>query len=232
MKNLIITTGIALASTLLIAHTTLAQGNEISDNEQFEINCSGPNGNTIEGTPMWESFTGKIITKSVCPTNAKVGIQVDNPQANLHISSRLKKIEEGPLLIIENADEKVLQLSNSGVLNAREIRVNLDQWPDYVFKNDYRLISIDSLKSFIDTKGHLPNIPSAKVIESEGLNLGESNKLLMEKVEELTLYLIAQDKEQKSIKASLKQQQKLLNAQQELLLKQTLIIEKISNNLK
>ena len=67
-------------------------------------------------------------------------------------------------------------------------------WPDYVFDKAYPLMSLAELEAFIGTNGHLPNVPKAETIEKEGLSLGEMNKLLMEKVEELTLYLIGQQK--------------------------------------
>jgi hypothetical protein len=68
-------------------------------------------------------------------------------------------------------------------------------WPDYVFKKDYRLPSLAEVKTYIDQNQHLPEIPSVQEITKEGLNLGEMNKLLLKKVEELTLYLIEQHKQ-------------------------------------
>jgi hypothetical protein len=74
-------------------------------------------------------------------------------------------------------------------------------WPDYVFKPAYSLPSLAEVKTYIDQNHHLPEIPSAEQIEKDGLNLGEMNKLLVKKVEELTLYLIELNKQ-------VKQQQK------------------------
>ncbi|MDX1444609.1 hypothetical protein [Lishizhenia sp.] len=235
MKNLNLTTRIiAIASVVLTSSFSIAQSvpDDELQNGDLEINCKDKFGNTINGTPSWASYPGKIVTVSQCPTNAKVGIQVMNPEANLHINSGLSKTANSTILLVENNHEKVLKLSNEGVLYAREIRVNLDTWPDYVFEKEYSLMSLDSLESYIDKNGHLPNIPAADSVVSEGLDLGTSNKLLMEKVEELTLYLIAQNKEQEQLKATLEEQQKLLKTQQELLVQQTLIIQQICANLK
>jgi hypothetical protein len=69
-------------------------------------------------------------------------------------------------------------------------------WPDYVFKKDYTLPSLTDVKTYIDQNQHLPEIPSAQQIEKDGVNLGEMNKLLLKKVEELTLYLIESNKKQ------------------------------------
>jgi hypothetical protein len=74
-------------------------------------------------------------------------------------------------------------------------------WPDYVFKKDYALPSLADVKTYIDQNQHLPEIPSAQQIEKDGINLGEMNKLLLKKVEELTLYLI-------EMKTKLESQQK------------------------
>ena len=84
-------------------------------------------------------------------------------------------------------DEK---LAVNGIIHAQEIRVDLTGWPDYVFEKDYKLPTLEEVAQHIEREGHLINIPSAKEIEAKGANLGEMNKLLLEKVEELTLYLI------------------------------------------
>ena len=66
----------------------------------------------------------------------------------------------------------------------------VDSWPDYVFAADYKLNSLSYVKDFIAQNKHLPNIPSAAEIEKNGIQLGDMTKRLMEKVEELTLYVI------------------------------------------
>lgn len=79
-------------------------------------------------------------------------------------------------------------------------------WPDYVFKQDYILLSLKQVEQHIKEKGHLPNIPSAKEVEEKGsYSLGEMTKKLLEKVEELTLYTIQQEKRIKALEAKLAQ---------------------------
>ncbi len=63
-------------------------------------------------------------------------------------------------------------------------------WPDYVFADDYKLKPLSEVKKYINENKHLPNIPAASEIEKNGIQLGDMNKRLMEKVEELTLYII------------------------------------------
>lgn len=85
------------------------------------------------------------------------------------------------------------KLGVDGKLRAREVRVDIDQWADYVFHNNYLLPTLDEVKTHIKEKGHLINVPSAEEIEANGIELGEMNKLLLEKIEELTLYILQQD---------------------------------------
>ena len=92
---------------------------------------------------------------------------------------------------------------------ARQIRVNLDNsWPDYVFSDDYRLMPLNEVETFIKQNGHLPNVQPAIEIEEEGVDLGETNRVLMEKVEELTLYLIEQQKVLEQVQLELEELKK------------------------
>lgn len=84
-------------------------------------------------------------------------------------------------------------------------------WSDYVFKPTYKLIPLSEVKTYIDQNQHLPEIPSEEEVKKDGINLGEMNKLLLKKVEELTLYLIEKDNETKSLKAGKDAQQKQLD---------------------
>ncbi len=86
------------------------------------------------------------------------------------------------------------KLAVNGDIHAKEVKLDLVGWPDYVFEEDYELSSLTEVEQHIQEKGHLPNIPSATEIEKNGAKLGEINKKLLEKIEELTLYTIAQEK--------------------------------------
>ena len=132
----------------------------------------------------------------------------------------------------ESDGRKILQLHNDGLLRAREVKVDEKSWPDYVFKPDYDLMPLKEVKSFITENGHLPNVPSAEIVESEGVNLGETARITMEKVEELTLYTIEQqdqlDEQNKLIKnqqEQLDEQKSVIEAQQEVLKEQSELIE-------
>lgn len=96
-------------------------------------------------------------------------------------------------------------LNIGGKAIAEEVRVQLRaSWPDYVFKNGYELMPLAQLETFIKANNRLPNIPKADVLEKEGTDLGEMQRKMMEKIEELTLHLIQQQKEIEALKTALK----------------------------
>jgi hypothetical protein len=97
------------------------------------------------------------------------------------------------------------QFAVNGSAIATSITVQLrTNWPDYVFKKGYTLPVLSDVKTYIDRNHHLPEIPSEQEVAKNGINLGEMNKLLLKKVEELTLYLIEKDKNEKENTAQLK----------------------------
>lgn len=98
------------------------------------------------------------------------------------------------------------KLAVEGILGAREIKVtSANPWADYVFDKNYKLKSLAELEYFVQENKHLPGIPSAKEIkENGGFELGQMNTKLLEKVEELTLYVIELKKENDEIKKSIK----------------------------
>ena len=96
------------------------------------------------------------------------------------------------------------KLDVNGTIHAKEVRVDLNSWPDYVFEEDYKLPTIKEVKQFIKQKGHLQGVPSAKEVKKEGMMLGGMDAKLLQKIEELTLYLIKQNEEIASLKEELK----------------------------
>ncbi|MBS1534434.1 MAG: hypothetical protein JST78_05095 [Bacteroidetes bacterium] len=93
----------------------------------------------------------------------------------------------------------------TGGILADEVRVNLSSggtWADYVFAKGYNLKPLTEVEQFIKNEGHLPNVPSAKQIQEDGIALGEMAKIQQEKIEELTLYIIALNKEIQALKAA------------------------------
>lgn len=104
------------------------------------------------------------------------------------------------------------KLSVKGKIRAEEVKV-YNTWADYVFSKDYELPDLKEVEKYIAKNGHLKNVPSAKEITKNGLELGEMIKIQQEKIEELTLYLIEQNKrieEQNKDLQELKTQIKIL----------------------
>ena len=100
------------------------------------------------------------------------------------------------------------RLSVDGKIMCEEVRVNLSEnWPDYVFNKNYKLMPVNELDGFIKTNGHLPNIPSSSKIKSAGLEVGEMQRLMMEKIEELSLYIINQQKQIEELKVQIEKNQ-------------------------
>jgi hypothetical protein len=88
------------------------------------------------------------------------------------------------------------KLAVEGLIGARSVKVLSvgTAWPDYVFKSSYRLRPLSEVESYIQANQHLPEVPSADEVAKEGINLGEMDAALLKKIEELTLYLIEQNK--------------------------------------
>ena len=101
-----------------------------------------------------------------------------------------------------NLDNENLALASGyrlkvfGKIISEEVRIQLKSaWPDYVFEKNYKKLSLGELEKYVDEHKHLPNIPSAKEIEKDGQHLGEMQRKMLEKIEELSLYVIELKKE-------------------------------------
>ncbi|MBG6130524.1 hypothetical protein IWQ47_001393 [Aquimarina sp. EL_43] len=92
-------------------------------------------------------------------------------------------------------------LAIDGITKTKEVIVKPNVWSDFVFEPDYRLPSLEEVEQHIKTNGHLKNIPSEKEVLKKGISIGEMNAKLLQKVEELTLYTIQQEKEIKRLKS-------------------------------
>ena len=91
----------------------------------------------------------------------------------------------------------------SGKFEAKEIKVTTTPTADFVFANDYKLPTLESVEKHIKEKKHLPEIASAVTMEKEGVNIGEFQIKLLQKIEELTLYIIQQNKKIESLEAKI-----------------------------
>ena len=119
-------------------------------------------------------------------------------------------IKDGGNVGIGTTTPGSFKLAVEGKIGAREVKVTLQNpWPDYVFNQGYQRMSLASLEAFIKKNNHLPNIPSAQEVKANGgIDLGEMNTKLLEKIEELTLYVIELKKENEEFRNQLEELKK------------------------
>lgn len=143
--------------------------------------------NAKYGSVFGGSFPQHILLQynngSILSTVGNVGIGVAVPTAKLHVSSNV--------MIGAGQPAAGYLLSVKGKVMAEEMRIETaGNWPDYVFQNDYHLTPLNELEKQIREIGRLPGLPSALEVEKEGILLGEMSNKQMEKIEELTLYIL------------------------------------------
>jgi len=155
-----------------------------------------------------ETAYGTFVTASNSGSGAAIGnysaVYSDGDLAYYGIGN---SYFTGDVRIGQNVDPYVgeYKVVVDGKILSEEVRVqNSLDWPDYVFSDSYDLRSLQEVESFIKENSHLPNIPSADEIEKEGIILGVMQTKMMEKIEELTLYIIAQQKEIDTLKTMVK----------------------------
>ncbi|MBE0640286.1 MAG: hypothetical protein IH598_17360 [Bacteroidales bacterium] len=178
----------------------------------FAITSSGYKVNQYTVINSSRDYTGRNGIYS-----GNVGIGIPNPAkklevngdinltGNLFINNQLVNIQNpwtingdqihyAGQVAIGTSDPGEYKLAVKGHVRAEEVVVELmDTWPDYVFENDYPLMRLDELQTFISENNHLPGVPSSQQISEEGISLGEMNALLLKKIEELTLYILKQE---------------------------------------
>lgn len=104
-------------------------------------------------------------------------------------------------LVIRGNNSGTKRLVVEGKIGAQEVRVSPSGWADYVFDEDYELLSLEEVEEHIEEEGHLPNVPSEEEILDEGIELGEIAKIQQEKIEELYLHMIDLNKKVESLMA-------------------------------
>ncbi|MGH2645166.1 MAG: hypothetical protein ACRDE2_14530, partial [Chitinophagaceae bacterium] len=123
-------------------------------------------------------------------------------------------------------------LSVNGTITATEVKITQTGWSDFVFDSSYHLPSLSKMGAFIKANHHLPDIPSTKEIENNGLDLGSMEKKQMQKIEELTLYQINSDKRINELEDKNTQLQNQMNAYKQELSELQKEIEQLKSNSK
>lgn len=149
---------------------------------KVDTDWNGAGGATILKTG-WESSRGDFVDFYVA------GNGEENKTVKMSIDQN-GKVGIGTTIVPTD-----YKLAVAGKIIAEGVKVQVQtSWPDYVFSKNYDLKSLKETESYIKEEGHLPNIPSAQEVFENGIELGEMNAKLLEKIEELTLHLISQQK--------------------------------------
>ena len=163
-----------------------------------------------EGLNFWKPFlaTGGSGNYFMFLSNSgKVGINTDNPTAQLTVNGNML-IGDPSVVCIPNTNYKLFV--QTGILTEK-VRVAINcsaNWADYVFASDYKLMPLPELEKYVTENKHLPNIPSAEQVVSEGMDVGQMTAKLLEKVEEMSLYIIEQNKKLEALEAKVELLQK------------------------
>lgn len=177
-------------------------------------------------TCFWKLVAATSGPNGLVPTDIskKVGVGVANPQGDcmLTVESSLKVgiysnylgSGVGILSKVTNSQAKAYSVSllqngsscetfrvyGNGKVECKEVTICNYGWCDYVFEPDYKLIPLQELKSYIQSNKHLPDVPTEADINANGMDVFETQKLLLKKVEELTLYMISLDEQISTLK--------------------------------
>ena len=163
------------------------------------------NGVAITGKDNSSSSVGfQVLDNSsndlmVIMNDGKVGINNSSPSDLLDVNGT---VNIGALHYTGMAHNDY-QLAVDGKIVAKEVVVTTTGWPDYVFAADYKLRSLEEVETFINDNGHLPDMPSAEEVTTNGVDVAKTNELLLMKIEELTLYMLQQQKEIEVLKAQI-----------------------------
>ncbi len=189
--------------TLSTSGNTPTTGNINIATTNIGMNFSGQNGaifvnSNSSSMPVFGRFNvladinnSGMHIRSLTQNPAKFGFRVT-------VSEKVDAIQ---VFGVASTTNKVFKVDGLGRVYARQYTTTVTNIPDYVFQPEYKLMPIDELKTYVKVNSHLPNIPSAKEIESKDgeVDLGEMNRLLLEKTEELTLYIFQLEERLKSL---------------------------------
>ena len=206
---------------------TSTDGGTVSMSERMRIDSSGyvGIGTTTPGT-YWsklevvDNANGNVrISVGTTATSGNSGFQFVNGTAWAGGIYRMLATNDvamwtasdgsNPRFLIQNSSGNVgigttspgYKLEVAGSVRATSFIANSNTYADFVFKPDYKLRSLSEVESSIKTQGHLPDIPSEAEAKARGIDLAQMQVKLLQKVEELTLYLVAHDKELKQLRA-------------------------------
>jgi hypothetical protein len=177
------------------------------------------------GNATWQTATGGSSGSSwslagntaVNPSTTFIGTTDNTPVAFRTANTERMRIDGTTGAVgIGTTSMGSNKLAVEGTIGARKVVVtSTSPFPDYVFDAGYPLTSLDSLRRYVESHRHLPDIPSADSVEKNGLDLGGNQTALVKKIEELTLYILDQDKRQGEQDRKMEELTRMLRIQQE-----------------
>lgn len=185
-----------------------------SPDDLLHINGSGSGSGTIGAAIRIGRLNGpRIVALQLSGDNDVQGLAFYTKSSALYADESTEAVridQNGRLGIGTTSPSKKLEVNGSAIIqgNLESLKVKVTStpgsFPDYVFKPNYELRSLSELDAFIKANGHLPNIPKAADVEANGQDLGLIQQKLLEKIEELTLYMIDLKKEIEVLKSEKK----------------------------
>lgn len=134
-------------------------------------------------------------------------LRIDGEKSIVFIQEDMGKVVIGSKTLANCSDCNQYKLFVKDGIRTEKIKVDIaasNGWADYVFAKDYKLMSLKELDKFINTNGHLPEVPTTEEAIKNGIELKEMNILLLKKIEELTLYTIEQQKRIEALENKIK----------------------------
>jgi hypothetical protein len=158
-------------------------------------------GNTVNLSDMLQSISLNQATNTLSVSEGG-SVNLDKYDNGWVYGSGSNLYYTGNVAIGANTYATGFKLSVDGKVACEEVLVDLSgNWPDYVFATDYPLLDIHTLANYIKAENHLPGVPTAEEVAENGIEIGEMQRVMMEKIEELTLYVIAQQETIEALKA-------------------------------
>lgn len=146
---------------------------------------------------MQNTGPGTFVQNMVVTADGEVGIGVAAPEATLHVNGTF-------IIKSQTTGNNEFEVTETGTVHCRVVEVDAGTIPDYVFASDYNLLSLSELDDFIQKNHHLPGIPSEQAYKEKGrIDVGELQLKSLEKIEELTLYMIELEKKMKRMEKEL-----------------------------
>lgn len=172
-----------------------------SDDNTARLNVTGSiKQSDVTSKYLRADANGKLVAAAVSEDNSNANanlIRIDSKSAGYlavgdFTGSGLTSFPTGYRMIVQD-----------GILTERmNLALKSSQsWADYVFEPSYRLMPLNEVEEFVKENKHLPNVPSADEMVQKGLDVAQTSKMFMEKIEELTLYMIELKKEVEALKA-------------------------------